>query len=89
MEVTRMCAVRVLRTFLNILEYCISNVRISDVVNGAPRTLQGDTTSGPNMTIETCIEFCNESNFFFAGVEFGVSTNTNFDLLLYVVSRIP
>jgi len=35
------------------------------------RTLAATATVGPNMTIETCIAFCNAGGFIFAGVESG------------------
>ncbi|KAJ7287133.1 WSC domain-containing protein, partial [Mycena rebaudengoi] len=35
------------------------------------RTLLGSSTAGPDMTIETCLAFCDTGGFGFAGVEFG------------------
>ncbi|KAF8908562.1 copper radical oxidase with WSC domains [Gymnopilus junonius] len=41
-----------------------------DNANGV-RTLQGASTAQSNLTIESCINFCDSQSFFFAGVEFG------------------
>ncbi|KDR73046.1 hypothetical protein GALMADRAFT_142739 [Galerina marginata CBS 339.88] len=43
---------------------------INDNLNGAGRSLQGSSTTGSGMTIESCISFCDSSSFFFAGLEF-------------------